>query len=412
MIYDLRLTIWLKRAAAVALLLSTIHHQLSTAFAQGSLTPPGAPVPTMKSLDQIEARTPISSAPFTITQSGSYYLTTNLICTVSNAIVIAANGVMLDLNGWTISSSLPDAANGGAAILLNSGLRNITIANGFIQGGVTNNGSGVYSGSGFGSGIIYSGTGPLNVRVWGVSISGCYYNGIYLSIANSTVVESCTVRRVGGSGIGASTVKQSSAIDCGSKAIIGDQVVDCRGESSSTGIYATTAANCYGQSSSDWGIWADKTAVNCCGQSSGFGGLFAMTAQNCYGVSSTYTGLSAISAQNCYGQSSSSYGVYAYSAQNCYGASSTGSAINAKTAASCYGVTAGSAAFGIVTENAQGCYGYNFGSGTGLYATRMAIGCYGFADSGTGLSAYIANSCVGETISGAAKAVTYKYNMP
>ena len=47
----------------------------STAFPQGSLTPPGAPAPTMKSLDQIEARTPISSAPFTINASGSYYLT-------------------------------------------------------------------------------------------------------------------------------------------------------------------------------------------------------------------------------------------------------------------------------------------------------------------------------------------------
>jgi hypothetical protein len=42
-------------------------------LAQGSLTPPpGAPAPTMKTLDQIEARTPISSAPFTISAPGSY----------------------------------------------------------------------------------------------------------------------------------------------------------------------------------------------------------------------------------------------------------------------------------------------------------------------------------------------------
>jgi len=45
---------------------------LPRAFAQGSLTPPGAPAPTMKSLDQIEPRTPISSLPFTISSSGSY----------------------------------------------------------------------------------------------------------------------------------------------------------------------------------------------------------------------------------------------------------------------------------------------------------------------------------------------------
>jgi len=43
-------------------LLSTLNPQLSTVFAQGSLTPPGAPAPMMKSLDQIEARTPIDAA--------------------------------------------------------------------------------------------------------------------------------------------------------------------------------------------------------------------------------------------------------------------------------------------------------------------------------------------------------------
>jgi hypothetical protein len=33
----------------------------NAAFAQGSLTPPAAPTPTMKTLDQIERRTPIST---------------------------------------------------------------------------------------------------------------------------------------------------------------------------------------------------------------------------------------------------------------------------------------------------------------------------------------------------------------
>ena len=63
------------------------------AFGQGALTPPGAPAPTMRTLNQIEARTPISSVPFTITSSGSYYLTTNLTVNSGNAIMLRVRGV-------------------------------------------------------------------------------------------------------------------------------------------------------------------------------------------------------------------------------------------------------------------------------------------------------------------------------
>jgi len=41
-----------------------VNLQLPTVFAQGGLAPPGAPTPTMKTLAQIEPRTPISSLPF------------------------------------------------------------------------------------------------------------------------------------------------------------------------------------------------------------------------------------------------------------------------------------------------------------------------------------------------------------
>ena len=93
------------------LALSTINSQLSTAFAQGSLTPPGAPAPTMKSLDQVEARTIVNAANtpgdannlFIITNSGSYYLTTNLVgVSGKSGISITANDVTLDLNGFAL----------------------------------------------------------------------------------------------------------------------------------------------------------------------------------------------------------------------------------------------------------------------------------------------------------------------
>ena len=102
--------------SALALALSTLIHQSPTLIAQGSLTPPGAPASTMKSLDQIEARTPISSVPYTISSPGSYYLTANLNVTTGDAITIAANGVALDLNGFTLSSTDPN--NIGSGILL------------------------------------------------------------------------------------------------------------------------------------------------------------------------------------------------------------------------------------------------------------------------------------------------------
>lgn len=76
----------------------------AAAFAQGSLTPPGAPAPTMKTLAQIEPRTAISALPFTITNVGSYYLTTNLTgISGTNGITIAAGDVTLDLSGFTLT---------------------------------------------------------------------------------------------------------------------------------------------------------------------------------------------------------------------------------------------------------------------------------------------------------------------
>ena len=299
-----------------------------SAFGQGALTPPGAPAPTMKTLAQLDAkldpRTPISSVPFNITQAGSYYLTTNVTTTVGNAIVITANGVTLDLSGFTIASTVASAANGGAAILLQgtatAGLSDITIFNGHIRGGVTNNGNGVYSGNGFAYGIFYSSTAPGNVLVSKVSVSGCLLYGIYLNTIEAAVVEGCTVRTVGNNGIVASTIKSCVAVDCGITAIYGSQVSDCRGESTGggSGINASTAQNCYGYTTG------------------GGSGLIASTAQNCYGYSGSGIGLYAnYTASGCFGYSSSGTGLSAYNASFCTATRSGGTAIHATIANGC-----------------------------------------------------------------------------
>jgi hypothetical protein len=384
--------------AALALL-SSFMLSPSSLFGQGSLTPPGAPAPTMKTLTQVEPRTPISTAPFTISAPGSYYLTTNLAVASSTAIIIATNGVTLDLAGFTISSTDPSPTAYG--ILIRSGLGNLTIVNGFIQGGVTNN-AGTYDGPGFKYGLYYaySGTTSWNTRVAGVSVCGCQLYGIYLGRGESTVVESCTVRTVGGSGIAASTIKNSVAVDCGSTAISGDQVSDSRGECTGdgTGLYALTAQNCSGTSAGGYGLYA-YMALNCSGTSAGGYGLNAYTALNCYGSSQDNQGLyAAHTAQNCYGYSVSGTGLYSvHTAQNCYGYSTNGVGLVAGTAQNCYGEA--SRFGGLRADTALNCYGRSY-SDTGLFAAYTAQNCRGDSHFGPGLSADSAQNCHGTSSAG------------
>lgn len=103
----------------------------SGAWAQGDLIPPGAPAPTMRTLTQVEPRTPISNANFTISSSGSYYLTTNLVCAASG-ITIDASYVTLDLNGFSIIGR--DSASGWGINTGGEYQTNLVVRNGTIRG--------------------------------------------------------------------------------------------------------------------------------------------------------------------------------------------------------------------------------------------------------------------------------------
>jgi hypothetical protein len=351
-------------ALALAIL-SNLSSQITTALAQGSLTPPGMPAPSMKSLDQLEPRTLISSAPFTITAPGSYYLTTNLIINTGDAITIATNGVTLDLSGFTISSTAPTAT--GTGIMLSGALQDITIANGHIRGGVTN-GAGTYNGSGFAYGINCSSfPSAANVLVSHVSVSGCQYDGI--ALGDSSIVEYCTIQTVGGRGIYASTVKHSTAFDCGGGAISGGQVSDCRAASSG-----------------GYGVSAD-TALNCFGSTGAGDGVIANTAQNCHGSSYDGRGVYAQVAQNCFGDASGNDGVHAWVAYGCYGDSVGFDGVHAWIAYTCYGLSSG---------------------GYGVYVDSVASLCYGYSNlANKGMRAWIMNSCDGNSFT-----FFNKYNMP
>ena len=328
---------------------------LHSAFGQGALTPPGAPAPTMKTLAQIEPRIAIAAAPFTISSSGSYYLTTNVSVSSGDAITIATNGVTLDLNGFTISSTAASAAGNGI-FLGGSNPKDITILNGHIQSGVTNNGSGVFNGSGFANGIYY-GNLPVNVLVSKVSVSGCLSSGINLNTGDATTVEGCTVRTMGFVGITATTVKGCEAIDCGGYGIIATQVSDSRGVSASAGgagISATTAQNCYGQSTGNGSGILATTAQNCYGSSFGNGaGIGVTIALNCYGFSlGNGAGIGVTIALNCYGFSlGNGAGIGATTAQNCFGYSVNASGFHLNDGGTLTGCSASSSVTGITAGN-------------------------------------------------------------
>jgi hypothetical protein len=254
------------------------------AFGQGSLTPPGAPAATMKSLDQIEPRTPISSAPYVINVPGSYYLTTNLaVSGGSNGITISASHVTLNLSGFTISST--SATPAGTAIELSSsrGNTNVTILNGHIFSGVTNSG-GVFSGKGFYNGIEVD-SACRNIRVSGISVIGCANDGINIGNGN-TIAEFCTVDSAGTYGVAAGSVLHCDAGLCGVTAILAYSIAtECTGTSSGTagaGVSAATAVNCRGINiSSGYGINVTDIATGCYGQSTSGSGITAYIANGC-----------------------------------------------------------------------------------------------------------------------------------
>jgi hypothetical protein len=294
-------------------------------FAQGSLTPPGAPGATMKTLTQIEPRTPISGA-FNIAAPGSYYLTTNITLNLINQVGISINasGVTLDLNGFTIGSSANySSVSNAGAIELGSGLSDITIRNGHLRGGVTYN-SGTFSEFGFGDGINYSGTPPFNAHVTDVTVSGCLYNGINLGTSNLTFVDGCTVMTIGSYGIEAGSVSRSTAYLCGNNAITANIVTDC-----------------YGLALEGDGVSASQTANNCFGNAMDGFGISATTANNCYGVFRNVSG----------------------------------AGLSATIAIGCYGITPPRGGTGLSAYIAIGCYGFCQGSGDGIIAT-IANSCY------------------------------------
>jgi len=135
-------------------------------------------------------RTPISSVPFTISASGSYYLTGNLKdLTNGEGITITASDVTLDLMGFTLTGT--GTAHYGIEITgINTSIANGTIR-AFGQAGIygSNNGSRATAIRAIGNGTL-----GTDYRYTGIRLSG-----------KDTYIERCLTVDNGGYGIIAGT---------------------------------------------------------------------------------------------------------------------------------------------------------------------------------------------------------------
>ncbi len=158
-------------------------------YAQGSLTPPGAPAPTMRTLDQLEPRMPIGSLPFAITQPGSYVVVRNL-SGASGGITVSASNVTLDLNGFTLSG---DRLVLGHGIVVVPG-DNVAIQNGVLQ---------QWGGDGLHA------PGVTDLRLHNVRVVQCAGDGVEVGSATArdvTVADNDGAGFRAGSGMGAGKV--------------------------------------------------------------------------------------------------------------------------------------------------------------------------------------------------------------
>lgn len=355
----------------------------------------------MKSLAEIDAklerRTPLPAGPTSISTPGSYYLTGSFTVGSGNGIVINADDVTLDLNGFTIASTAASPSGAGVNI---AGLRsNVTVRNGHIRGTTTVAGS-TFTAGGFASGVAAGNTGNANLRASEIHCVGIGGNGIQLlGSARNLVAERCQVSVCSGTGIDAGLVRECRVDSAGLTAVVGTTVADTMAVSVSTnpanyGISAAISVQgSYGACSGGPGISTQGVIDRSYGFSPSGAGLSGGTVSHSVGTSTSSFGVAATVAINCVGNSSSGVGLSAVNASNCTGTSSTGNGLSVtQNANTCHGSS--STAIGLSAGgNAHDCSATSTSGAQGMLVSGTAAFCRARRDGGTALSCTIAVAC-------------------
>jgi len=205
----------------------------------GDLNPPAGPVaPTLKTLDEVEPRTPISSLPFTIDTSGSYYLTQSLAG--STGITIDVDDVTLDLNGFSLTGVDP-SGHGINVTTAPTGRVNVTIQNGTVRDWDL---TGVNAGDATNSQVLdlhiqgnREGLSLGQGKVVRCTVSDSEFNGI---TAFDSTITRCTAR---GNGVTGIIVSNGRITDCLARSNLvgidgrqGSIITGCIAEQNTTGI--------------------------------------------------------------------------------------------------------------------------------------------------------------------------------
>lgn len=243
----------------------------STANA-GPLTPPPGPI---SSTPGPEPRIPINStntpgssatsSVFRITQSGSYYLTGNINSTNTNrhVIVVAADRVTIDLNGFSIRG-LGTIQGAFDCIFAEEGFNSITVRNGFVH----------LAGR---HGVNLSSASQCAVEAIGAS--SCISGGIRTGTGSRII--GCTAQGNGSDGI--TTGTGSAITNCTATSNAGTGITG--GLSLATGI-GCTITECAASSNAGYGVHIGRGGVvaNCAFFSNGTFGIYTesgCTVTNC-----------------------------------------------------------------------------------------------------------------------------------